>query len=770
MTYRKDGTMHHRTGQRVATALLLALLTALTPKIGASDFLHEFTDNYELLGLDLLNNPCEVATVTDFVYQKDVATFTFRAGQIFLLRYIDDRPNTAIFIGDGAVTIDVPVPVERQFLRYVSGDSLVNQRFEVCVIRMADDFDLRIREKFPVSESQLVWKEYNMAKKAQGELFFWPVIQHTYDNFFQLLRSVYERKADGYFWADFGRYVYSFDPNRAEGSVIGYEQTGGGDLAITEAAVMQRRERMIDDNRKASQIAFAVTMTSVQADLFLGGMQGDEVESARTTVALVVNADSVRFLSLWLHHNLKIDSMRFAGAPLDYYRRKDFSFTGIILPAYRYRGDTVTLELFYHGRDYDSPLPAVEDPSPATVAVRVNSRKGYNYVFPGMSDVTMVKGGLTFTAEPQQPFRQYRYQGYASGYDTIRDSSGAAPITFLKSRSITKNRVDCFVPDEQFRGDTRKGYDFFTGKLGPPYGVFDLTVFPTAESGKPSLNNPSQGDAAARSSAGFISIPGLVVIPQVLCQENNHGNVPLMAGRQLARQWFGGLLQPVSERELWVVPAVAEYLALMYVQDELKGGPFYNEMLYRRSFIYSYLERNWDMPLAVGKRIPDSLLAYKGAWVMHMLRMVMLDPVKRTDQTFWRFLRELSLLCNTKRFSNADVIALAEKHAGQKLDWFFDQWLFGRNIPEFAAQYDIVPEGDQFAVNMTVRSDKVAGAFRMPVLLRVEFADGSSEFVRQYAEGNLSTWKLGPFSKRPKEVHFNEFYSVLSRDNVKKQS
>jgi hypothetical protein len=86
----------------LATALLLGSLS-----YAESDAFKKFRSDYATLDQDLLNNDCEVAAVSNFVYRKDVATFTFTEGTMYLLRYVDDRPTTAIFIGKGNAKIDI---------------------------------------------------------------------------------------------------------------------------------------------------------------------------------------------------------------------------------------------------------------------------------------------------------------------------------------------------------------------------------------------------------------------------------------------------------------------------------------------------------------------------------------------------------------------------------------------------------------------------------------------------------------------------------------
>ena len=170
---------------------LIAALMLTSAAFGADTPLaKEFKRNYGLLDADLLNAPAEIATISNFVYEKDLARFTFAEGQMFLCREGMGRPTTAVFIGKGNCQISVPNHTERMNLLYACGDSAVHDTFTVCFMRIADDFDLRLKERFTFAKGTLGWKDYNIAtKQAQGEFFFRPVIGHERDNYFQLLRS-----------------------------------------------------------------------------------------------------------------------------------------------------------------------------------------------------------------------------------------------------------------------------------------------------------------------------------------------------------------------------------------------------------------------------------------------------------------------------------------------------------------------------------------------------------------------------------------------------
>jgi hypothetical protein len=94
--------------------------------------------------------------------------------------------------------------------------------------------------------------------------------------------------------------------------------------------------------------------------------------------------------------------------------------------------------------------------------------------------------------------------------------------------------------------------------------------------------------------------------------------------------------------------------------------------------------------------------------------------------------------------------------------------LYGVGVPEFDVTYTIVPQGAEWNVNVSITTTKVPESFTMPVTIQVGSEDGTRQFLRQTVNGKQTSFVLGPFTSQPKEVVFNEFASILSKDKVSK--
>ncbi|RME24170.1 MAG: hypothetical protein D6800_09020, partial [Candidatus Zixiibacteriota bacterium] len=371
----------------------------------------------------------------------------------------------------------------------------------------------------------------------------------------------------------------------------------------------------------------------------------------------------------------------------------------------------------------------------------------YNYLVPEAQSLTPLrKGTERFLVAPEEPYRTFVFQPYASGFDTIPQvAAGTLPVMFLKSQHLSKTLFECFIPDTKYYPPILNALGFLAPRLGPPKAD---TIWVYPEDNK--------------------SMPGLMEVPQVLCYQDETGGLDAIAGRESARQWFGSLARPATDREFWLLDALPDYLGLLVVRANLDPGIFFGELERRKDAVKRAMDLHYDQPLGTGARVASDLRTAKGTWLLHMLRVLMYDETKNSDRTFWKFVRGLNQLVNTQSFTNADVIRLAEKHYGGSLDWFFRQWLFGRLIPKYEVKYAIKKQSDGYHITGSVACRRVAKDFSMPVLMRVNFEDGTTTLVRQRVKDG-SRLALGPFPTKPKELIFNELFSVLCDAKVKKK-
>ncbi|HEY1272404.1 MAG TPA: M1 family aminopeptidase, partial [Terriglobales bacterium] len=224
----------------------------------------------------------------------------------------------------------------------------------------------------------------------------------------------------------------------------------------------------------------------------------------------------------------------------------------------------------------------------------------------------------------------------------------------------------------------------------------------------------------------------------------------------IAHQWWGGLVSPASRDSWWLEDGFSRYAEARYVENAA-GEAGMEEMV--KDMSVGALAYD-TAPLSSANRLDmfspefQSLTTDKGAMILHMLRWVLGDA--KFDQTMRTFANQFA----GKSATLDDFRELAEKAYGDKLTWFFSQWLDSTGAPEFKTKYDVFRLGESnkgFRVVGEISQD--LDLFRMPVELKVE-TDGKTEARRIEVVGTNSPFTVETFG-RPRRIVIDPENKVL---------
>lgn len=233
-------------------------------------------------------------------------------------------------------------------------------------------------------------------------------------------------------------------------------------------------------------------------------------------------------------------------------------------------------------------------------------------------------------------------------------------------------------------------------------------------------------------------------------------NARLLAN-QIARQWWGVLVSPATRNHMWIQNGAARYAELMYLEHQ--NGPSAIESEIRDTYVEALTVDN--VPVIQSARLEDYSPEYwastagKGAAVMHMFRFMV------GDDKFAQTLKSLIEQFAWKSVSTTDFANIADKVSGQKLDWFFRQWIESSGAPEFKLDYTVFRTSNGFRVMGKVAQD--LDLFRMPVDLRIE-TEGNPEEKRIEVSGTASEFVVDTFGK-PKKLTLDPNFRVLRYSN-----
>jgi aminopeptidase N len=237
---------------------------------------------------------------------------------------------------------------------------------------------------------------------------------------------------------------------------------------------------------------------------------------------------------------------------------------------------------------------------------------------------------------------------------------------------------------------------------------------------------------------------------------------------EMAHQWFGIGVEPASYRDAWLSEGFAEFAGMWYMQTILRDNDKYFKMLHESR---DEIRRTRDkaVPIGLGYRALEnwrgsySLITYqKGAWVLHMLRNMMIDSRTMSEDRFKLMMRDYYETYKGKRATTLDFQRVVEKHIGRPMDWFFDEWVYGTAVPTYTFAWNVEPaDGGKFTAHLRIKQTDVPSSFAMYVPLRIKFEQGEA-LVRVLVRGPLTEQTI-TLPAEAKSMELSPFESVLAQ-------
>jgi hypothetical protein len=116
--------------------------------------------------------------------------------------------------------------------------------------------------------------------------------------------------------------------------------------------------------------------------------------------------------------------------------------------------------------------------------------------------------------------------------------------------------------------------------------------------------------------------------------------------------------------------------------------------------------------------------------------------------------------------------AIAEKHmtklmdvrGDHRLNWFFDEWVYGTQVPRYHFEYQVTPvEGGKVKLHMTLTESDVDDKFVMLVPIFADFGKGWTRIGQLGIGGNMTRTADAELPSAPKKVGFNVYKEILDR-------
>jgi len=374
--------------------------------------------------------------------------------------------------------------------------------------------------------------------------------------------------------------------------------------------------------------------------------------------------------------------------------------------------------------------------------------------------------------------------------EEIAEISAAEFTTYLSEQEPSQDNISVMDTSHTYLANTNRlrqaGADvinslaFFTSTIGPcPFDTVKVTSIPYGGIG--------------------VGSPGLIYLPwHSFLDEDLNGLDEQFRAHEVAHQWWGPMVDNESYRDTWIIEGLAGYCGLWYYQVSAHNEAAYNKMQKdnRQAIISGMGLSDHDkivgfqtLPSGTGQRSEGSkagaiilgdrlnsslsldyvpIVYYKGAYIFYMIRYLLHDYKTASDDRFAIFLRDLLAKFKNEPITTDDLKELLENHVGGDMDWFFDQWVYGTQIPKYLFSYTSGRNRDgQYAVSCQVEQKNVSADFKMLVPITVLFEGDRFIHFKVWVDQPVTTIDLPLLPYEPKKIIFNTYDAVLGEVEYK---
>ena len=767
-------------------------------------------------------------SVNNFVLKRDAAVFTLASGEIYFLPAVEGRTVGAVFIGDGELSLEPPVDYERKALAIFTGQPKLVERFTHLVLRFTDKTFEEIKSSPNVSPSASAaqaGRARDLYREAQT------LLRRRFRANMELrtLADIYSPERPGYFVAfingrRYEKLVYQIDPfgvgslTPEEVALLSYGDTDGG---YWTSFHLQDEYAKGTANSDQDNRLYDITHHDIDA-----AIKGTQI-AATDRVTLKPLRAGARVLPFELFRTLRVSRVQDeAGRDLEFIQEgkdEDADFA-VILPASPEVGKPLTLSIHYQGGDalqdsgggnfilgpraswYPTNAFSQFGVDRATFEMTFRYPKGNTFIGVGSLAAPEAREGDVSVTRWSSGKTELAVAGFNYGRfkkKEITDAETGYQIEFFANEQVPDQLRAVQHAIEQaesagFETGTTLGAVSTMAMAGPVLADAQnaMRIY-NAYFGKLPYKRLAMSQQPA---AGFGQAwPTLVFMPytaymdttqrvQLFGVSGGTSNFWRYVGpHEVAHQWWGHIIGWKSYRDQWMSEGFAEFSTSLYVQyvrrDPAKFVEFWEEQ--RRRIIEGGPNTGGIKPYTVGPvtqgfrlsnaktRAAYQYLVYpKGAYVMHMLRMMMHD---KNDARFQAMMKEFVQTHYNRDVSTEDFKRAVEKHVtpamdlggNGKMDWFFDQWVYGTDVPSYRFEYSIT--GNKLTGKVT--QSGVSDNFRMLVPVYLDFGKGWVRLGQATITGN-STLDLGeiPLPQAPKRAAVAALNDVLAVqiENVKR--
>lgn len=744
-----------------------------TARSGSSHSLYNETYD-QLVGLKA--DPLKVAAVSNLVINRETGTFTLEDGTLYLTTPVNGTVCAAVFTGKGTFSYTPPDEIEKEQLARFYETKEMNKKFEVLFLMFADSTLSEL-------ESKLDFKPNEDTHEADGQIS-WSLefLSNKGAEYFDsdLMKTFLEKEFNGSFYADFhterGNPLF-FRVNPFDEEEVTLEKRTESDLHTNREVVNQF---CASSDFRAKYPACRVKERFDATGYKISRIDDHLNFNASADVMFSPKVKNQNWIHLYLYQDLVVDSVLLGGQSKCQFNKGDDNTVLWIHPLEPFQKDeSYRLTVFYHGDvlSLDGDLGWISLKSPdywfprlaywQKVIYHMTFSYPTKYKFAASGDLLSEQKTDEVTTSIWMNRQSAKNASFNIGQFTEFNASedGIPPVTvFINSTGIKQIR-NYLAPQGILLKDDME--EQIGGEIQNCCRLYNVLF------GQTSLSHIYATPIPYLHGEAF---PGLVHLSWITYHGlDDDAEGVVFRAHEIAHQWWGIGVNFKSYHDQWLSEAFAEYAGLWFAQTFLKGNDDFFRILdewkdkiinNRKYLLGSGQEAG---PISLGYRTQSSetsgdydLIIYKkGAWVLHMLRNMLVDLKAMNEDRFKALMNEFYSTYLNEEATTEDFKRICQKYLNEDMSWFFKQWIYGTSIPEYTFAYKTVKtDEDKYEVTCRIKQDNVPADFKAYTIMQIKFDDDKIARLRVKVDQPVTEFTF-PVPAAPKEIIFNDLRSTL---------
>ena len=702
--------------------------------------------------------------VNNLVFQKDLAHFTFINGTIYLVSKIENNDHILFFKGEGRFELSPALKIEKDQLQRFFNKNHVDDIFKSMVLFINEKElspyikDIQPTNSIPDNETNKLFKKS---------------IEHLFEEDNKscnssMMKSLLENDINGYFHAHYitnedEDFAYRINPYADEEVSFLQGHTYIKHRYYTTICQYPSSESKFLNNKKYHHDALKYT-----AKIILDGYNSIKNETEITFKNVYPDQEWMR---VSLYEKLTVDSVLFRNKKLSFVKNEESSSLWIETGTTK-EGETNIITIYSSGNIFERDIDDwiyLKDPVDWLPQVSDNNYAAYDVLFKYPSKMQLVASGINVSNKIKDEFTYSRWI-------TAKDQrSFSFNLGFFKEFNFEKENMPKITVLHAKHGH-RGSADDMEEVVGTD--IINCTHFFQENFGKLNLDNLYISEIPYYHGQAF---PRLIHLSfSTFTYNDSKGYDVLFRAHEVAHQWWGISVDYENYHDKWLAEAFAEYSGLWFLQAVEKDNEKFFDILdsYKNSIFntrkYLLGDGQESGPIYLGYRTAGketsgdySLIIYKkGAWVLHMLRMMMLDQKNMNEDRFIKIMQHYYKKFNGKKASTEDFQDIVSRYCGEDMSWFFNQWIYNTYLPVIDFSYNSKPADDgKYIVKIKVKLEDAPQNYKLYMPLYIDFGNGQFVRTRIVINSNEEVYELPLLPLNPEEIRANDLESVLCEIN-----